>query len=146
MPGIIKVSEASSIAIHAMVLLAAVENKVMPASTMAQNLKVSQAHLAKVMQKLARTGLVKSTRGPAGGFSLSKPKEKTNLLEIYETMEGPQQNTGCLLDADVCPGSACILGRALHDINLKVLALFSEHTLADLVDSPLGRNVKNQAA
>jgi Rrf2 family protein len=129
-----------------MVLLAAAEEKVMPASSMAQSLKVSQAHLAKVMQRLARAGLVKSSRGPAGGFTLTRPKDKINLLEIYEIMEGAQKENRCLLSSEVCPGSACVLGRALHDINLKVLELLADHTLADLLDSPLGQNAKNQAA
>ena len=64
MPGAIKVSEAVSIAIHALVLLAANPTGRLSAKEIADTFKISGAHLAKVLQRLGKADMVKSVRGP----------------------------------------------------------------------------------
>ncbi|MCB9385073.1 MAG: Rrf2 family transcriptional regulator [Bryobacterales bacterium] len=44
--------------------------------------------LAKTLQNLARHGLLKSTKGPTGGFSLSKPADKIRILDVVEALDG----------------------------------------------------------
>lgn len=44
--------------------------------------------LAKTLQNLARHGLLRSTKGPTGGFSLNKPAGKIRILEIVEALDG----------------------------------------------------------
>ncbi|MCK4620269.1 MAG: Rrf2 family transcriptional regulator, partial [Desulfobacterales bacterium] len=67
MSNIIKISEAASMAIHAMVFLASESGRIVPSREIATTLRSSEAHLSKVMQRLAKAGLVSSTRGPKGG-------------------------------------------------------------------------------
>ena len=64
---VVQLSEASSIGIHAMVLIAQSEVH-MNVSDLAERIGASRNHLAKVMQRLVKDGFVKSSRGPTGGF------------------------------------------------------------------------------
>ena len=46
-------------------------------------------YLLKILQLLVRANVLRSKRGPRGGFSLSRPTNKINMLEIIEAVEGP---------------------------------------------------------
>ena len=71
MSNLINISEAASLALHGLVLIAKNQPLRMNVKVLAEELNASQTHLAKVFQKLSKAGLVKSLRGPAGGFELS---------------------------------------------------------------------------
>ncbi len=58
--------------------------------------------LAKIFQELAKTGLIKSTRGVNGGFVLARPPERITLREIVEAIEGPIMPNQCLMGEGVC--------------------------------------------
>ncbi|MCF8044104.1 MAG: Rrf2 family transcriptional regulator, partial [Desulfarculaceae bacterium] len=75
MQQLLKISEAASLALHTMGLLASRPGEQVPTRELAARLKVSEAHLAKVMQRLGRAGLVRSQRGPKGGFALERNPE-----------------------------------------------------------------------
>jgi len=88
MPGVLRISEAASLGMHAMVLLASDRGRVLSAHEVAARLNASEAHLSKVMQRLGRAGLVQSVRGPRGGFSLARSPDAVTLLEVYEAALG----------------------------------------------------------
>jgi Rrf2 family protein len=59
--------------------------------------RVPQAYMAKVLQGLAREGVVKSQRGIGGGFSLIKAPEDLTLLEVVNAVEPIQRIPRCPL-------------------------------------------------
>ena len=67
------------------------------AAELAATLKVSEAHLAKVMQRLGKAALVRSARGPKGGFQLPAGRSSVTLLDVYEAIDGPFRPDECLL-------------------------------------------------
>ncbi len=109
MAKIVQISEAASLAIHAMVLIARAENQI-NVNVIADHTGASRNHLAKVMQRLVKDGYLKSTRGPLGGFVLNKKAKDINFLEIYESIEGTVLETTCPLDRPVCPFDKCLMG------------------------------------
>lgn len=113
----LKVSEASSLAMHAMGLLASQPDQSLSVKMIAARFKVSEAHLSKVMQRLVKVGLATSARGPKGGFTLAKSPERLTLLEVFEAIEGPFVATHCLFAAPLCDGSSCLLGKVMVDVN-----------------------------
>ena len=117
MAHLMKVSEAASLALHSMAYLAGYPGKNVSARQMAQRLGVSEAHLSKVLQRLAQAGLVRSSRGPKGGFTLKIPAERIVLLDIFETIEGRLEETDCLLGVPICNGPGCILGGLLKSVD-----------------------------
>ena len=46
-------------------------------------------YLLKILQQLVRANILRSKRGPRGGFSLAKPSNKITLLDILEAVDGP---------------------------------------------------------
>jgi Rrf2 family protein len=46
-------------------------------------------YLLKILQQLVRANVLRSKRGPRGGFSLAKPTNKITMLEIIESVDGP---------------------------------------------------------
>ncbi len=130
MNGVFKISEAASLAMHTMVYLASHPNGPVTAKEIAAVFPISEAHLAKVLQRLVKSGLVRSTRGPRGGFELALPAEKMTLLEIFETIEGPINGGGCLLGEGGCFGASCILGDLVGMVNREVRDFLNHNTLA----------------
>lgn len=115
MAKVVTLSEAASLAIHAVVLIAGSE-KLVNVNKIAAATESSKNHLAKVMQRLVKSGLVSSTRGPAGGFVLKKSAEEITLYDIYFAIEGPIELQDCPLDRPICPFDKCIMGGIIHKL------------------------------
>ena len=133
MASIMKVSDAASLALHASAFLAAREGERVATSRIAEALTVSAAHLAKVLGRLERAGLVLGTRGPGGGFELARTPSKVTLKDVYEAVEGPIKCDRCLLGKPVC-GGRCMLGDLVSSINDQVRAKFGAVRLSDVAD------------
>jgi Rrf2 family protein len=133
MSNIIKISDAASMAIHAMVFLASEPGRIVPSREIATMLRSSEAHLSKVMQRLAKAGLVSSMRGPKGGFVLKRSARDISLREVYEAIEGRLEETKCLLDQPICHGGRCIFGNLLKQVDQQTRKYFSRNMLSDLI-------------
>lgn len=134
MSGIIKISEAANLGMHALMLMADEPARPLAVKQAVQVLEVSENHLAKVLQRLARAGLLASTRGPRGGFLLARPPEKVSLLEVFEALEGPLSDHTCLLGKPVC-SSGCMLGNYVTKATRKFRKQLERTRLSDLAGS-----------
>jgi Rrf2 family protein len=103
-----------------MAFLGADQEKALSVREIARVLSVSENHLAKVMQRLAREGLVESVRGPKGGFRVKGSPEEISLLDVYEAIDGPLRVSRCLFPAAKCRHGGCILGDLVETVNLEV--------------------------
>lgn len=128
----LRISEAASLGLHSMALLAARTQRPLATHEMAKELRVSEAHLSKVLQRLAKAGLVGATRGPGGGFELAKDPADVSLLEVYETIDGPLGCDECLLGTPTCQGEACLLGDLIKSVNEQMRTYLSSTHLADI--------------
>jgi Rrf2 family protein len=125
-------SEAASLALHTMPLLARDPVRRLTTPQIARALRSSEHHLAKVMQRLVKAGLVDSTRGPQGGFQIARPAGEIRLLDVYEAVEGPLLPEGCLLGEPVCNGTDCMLGDLVHQVQQQVHDYLSNTMLSEL--------------
>ncbi|MFA6583668.1 MAG: Rrf2 family transcriptional regulator [Elusimicrobiaceae bacterium] len=115
MKSIIRISDAAVIAMHACITLAKEPERSFRIDEIAGRLDISRAHLSKVMQRLAKDGLVKSQRGPNGGFSLAGKPQNVRLHDIYVSIDGEPEFSGCLLGKRRCSKGNCLLGNFLSD-------------------------------
>lgn len=116
---------------HATMVLSLYPDRPMRVSEVAGRLEVSEAHLGKVFQRLAKADLVKSRRGPRGGFFLTRPAEDVTLLEIYEAVDGPISKSCCLLDPQKCRLPGCLLAELISRLQKDVRGYLGSKTLAD---------------
>ncbi|OGQ47945.1 MAG: hypothetical protein A3I09_01335 [Deltaproteobacteria bacterium RIFCSPLOWO2_02_FULL_47_10] len=117
MSTVLKISEACSIAIHAMLVLATNADKTLLARDIASILHVSESHLQKVLQRLVRSSLVSSVRGPNGGFYLNGKNGNIRLIDIYEAIEGRFISNDCLFERSVCGKKKCVFDKLLKKVN-----------------------------
>jgi Rrf2 family protein len=55
----------------------------------AKKYNIPLEYLLKILQQLVRANILRSKRGPRGGFNLARKPSKVNLLEVIEAVEGP---------------------------------------------------------
>jgi Rrf2 family protein len=131
MANIIALSEAASIGLHSMVLIAR-SDETLNVGQIADKIHSSRHHVAKVLQRLAKNDYVSSSRGPSGGFTLKADPEKITLLDIFEAIEGKFAVQSCPADKDTCPfDKKCLLGDLSHSISSEIQNYMSGKTLAD---------------
>jgi Rrf2 family transcriptional regulator, nitric oxide-sensitive transcriptional repressor len=131
MSRVVQLSEAASIAIHSMVLIAKSREQ-LNASKIADLTGVSRNHLAKVMQRLVKDSLVKSTRGPLGGFVLAKKPESITLLDVYQSIEGPVLDGECP-NKEFCPFEECAMGGIVVELSAKFKDYMLNRKLSDYI-------------
>ena len=141
MSNVLRISEAASLAMHAMAMLSENPDKRLSTKVIAARLQVSEFHLSKVLQRLVKAGMIRSIRGPKGGFCLNRETADVSLLEVYEAIEGSLGPSKCLLGHPVCVGERCILGGFIEKVNTELRDYLQTTRLADLAgvypqDSP----------
>jgi len=97
---------------------------------------ISETFLAKIFQKLVRSGLVRSRRGFRGGFFLARPASQITLREVIEALQGPisfpiQRNVTEMSQIPDAGGRG-LLQQALERAQARVRAVLEETTVADL--------------
>ena len=129
MSKIFALSEASSIAIHSMVLIARAEVS-MNAVKIAEFTGFSKNHIAKVLQRLVKSDLLKSVRGPSGGFSMKKDPKDLTLLDIYQAIEGPIELNDCPLAYEICNFDRCLMGNVINKLTSEFRKFLEDQTLS----------------
>lgn len=128
MSKIVTLSEAASIALHGIILVAKSE-KLINVVQIAEATSSSKHHVAKVFQRLVKEKFINSHRGPTGGFSLNKKPEDITLLEIYESIEGKIEMNECPLDKQICSFEKCILNNITKEMTMQYQKYLESQTL-----------------
>lgn len=130
MSKILNISEAATIAIHSMALIAR-NKELLNAQEIAEVTGFSKNHISKVLQQLVKFNFLNSSRGPKGGFVLKRNPEEVSLMEIYRAIEGEiEQGTGCKMHCDKCPFNSCIFGGLSEKFSREFSAYLNEKNLA----------------
>jgi Rrf2 family protein len=126
----------SELAIRAALFLAQqAPGKLSPVHEIAARTGVSKAYLAKILQRLAGAGLVRSFRGPGKGMELGRAPAFINLDSIVCAIEGPRTEDECVLGIGICSKETpCTLHSDWIPIRTAIQALLQNTTLAKLVE------------
>jgi Rrf2 family protein len=84
-----RISERVDNAVRAMAELAAGDGSSMKAEAIARHQHISLKYLLDILRDLKRAELVRSKRGPDGGFALSRPPDQISLADIFRAIDGP---------------------------------------------------------
>ncbi len=131
MSRIINISEAASIAIHSMALIAGTDKK-LNATQISEHFNFSKNHSAKILQILVKADYLSSTRGPTGGFRLNVDPQQTNLLDIYQLIEGRISGKMCNMCVDDCIFEPCIYGDLGERVKKDVTDYLKSTTIQEL--------------
>jgi Rrf2 family protein len=103
------------------------------------------AHLAKVVQALARAGLVETTRGRGGGVRLAHPPSQITLRHAVEAVQGPLRFWRCPRRGKGCPRDPnCPNYRFWIDLEAAIAARLEHLRLTDLLYDCPGRLTTSQ--
>lgn len=98
-----QITRQADYAVRAMVYLAQLEpDKRAATGRIAQEKGIPPSFLAKIVSQLNVAGLLKTSRGAAGGVELAKPADAISLLDVIEAIDGPILLNDCVGDAVTC--------------------------------------------
>ena len=98
---------------------------------------VPRKFLEKIIQDLIHGGLVKSKRGPDGGYTLTRAPGEISFQDIVEALEGPVAVNLCMAQEMNCSHlPRCAMLGVWHEIQRRVVDVLAHTTLADLQRSP----------
>lgn len=134
----LKLTSAADYGVRAMIHLACLpEGGVALRSGIAEAQSIPSSFMAKILRSLVRAGLLRSSRGVHGGFSLARPASEINLLDVVEAIEGPLSLTDCTPALAGCAWSmdcpACAVWMRVQDGMRETLR---RSTLEELVSTP----------
>ena len=96
---------------------------------------ISRGYLEQLFIPLRSAGLVASTRGASGGFTLARPPSEIWLTEIMQVTEGSTAPVPCVDDPGLCTQSnECITREVWVEMKRACDSLLDSITLQDLVD------------
>jgi Rrf2 family iron-sulfur cluster assembly transcriptional regulator len=104
--------------------------------------QLSRSYLEQLFCKLRRAGLVRSSRGPGGGYQLARPAEAIAIAHIVSAVDEPIRATRCDPGAGGClagpvaggPGTLCQTHDLWFELGRQIELFLSGITLADVVD------------
>jgi len=113
--------------------LAAQPDRLWTAAEVADRTHVGLPTVSKLLKKLQRSGLVRSTRGSHGGYQLARPAGEITAARILDALEGPFAITECSGQHSHCGiESSCRVGHAWQRINGAIRRALNEVSLAQL--------------
>src|SRR5438309_11789364 len=91
--------------------------------------------LAKILQTLARAGLLVSHAGTNGGYALSRPAKEISAFEVIRAIDGPLFITSCITIHGACDlAGHCTIKEPLRKVNDSIKDLLSGIRINDLVE------------
>ena len=101
----------------------------------AENLDVPRHFLGKVLKRLVKSGIISSTRGPSGGFSLNETTLGTPLSQIVEVSGDQKKLNACVLSLSTCSsGNPCSLHKQAEILKREWNTVLTDTTVADLLN------------
>ena len=89
--------------------------------------------MAKVLQRLVRIGLLASTQGTRGGYTLGRPPTTISVADVIEAIDGPFTVTACSTEKNDCEQySKCSVRDPLWQIRERIAAALGTVTLAEI--------------
>jgi len=127
-------SRSAEYAIRAFVHLARVpEGKYAMVKNVAEQEEIPGHFLAKILQQLARKGLLRSSKGPTGGFALRVDPDQIRLLDIVEALDGLAPYQQCAAGLSECSETMpCPLHDSWSGVRSRIIDYLERNTIADL--------------
>ena len=128
-------SKTSQYALQAVVYLARHSaDAPLPANDVAVGLGIPANYLSKILHALSRAGVVRSERGPGGGYRLARPADRTSLADVVEAFDPIAPRERCLLGEGSCQDDhPCPAHARWREVFDPVTAFFRDTMVSELL-------------
>ncbi len=137
----VRISKLTDYGVLVMSYLAGMPGAAVSVNELSNGLSLPAPTVSKVLKSLTKSGLLKSHRGPSGGYSLNRAPDQITLMEIINVLEGPLALTECSTTNSQCViESTCRLRDQWISINQFIYDSLGQ---IDLVKLSQGSPIKN---
>ena len=130
------ITKASEYAILSLIVLSKTDTP-KDSESLSRELFISKSFLAKILQALAKNGILKSYKGANGGFVLERSPSEIDILSIVTSVEGRNPSVfECSSSEQDCPGdraAICSLWPMLNKLQKNIDNFLAEFTLSDIL-------------
>lgn len=110
------------------------EKKRVQIDEIAERLSVPKHFLGKILNKVVKEGILDSTKGPYGGFSIKEKTLSTPLIKVLEITKGLEQFTICALGLRKCSsGNPCPVHQHIDNFRGELKKTLTDTTINDLL-------------
>ncbi len=131
------ITRASEYAILSLIVLSKADSPV-DSETLSNQLSIPKSFLAKILQALAKNGILKSYKGVNGGFKLQKDAKDINMLAVMSAVEGKAPAVfDCSPSLANCPSNRaelCSIWPFLNKLQGKIDSFLAELSLEDILE------------
>lgn len=133
----IKLSKMTDYAVILLADMAARQNELVNAATLAESTKLPEPTVSKILKALARHNIVASTRGANGGYALNRQPNDINMADIITALEGPIAITDCVegKSASCDRADSCTMKGKWNPVNLAMQSALENVSLKQMIGS-----------
>jgi Rrf2 family iron-sulfur cluster assembly transcriptional regulator len=102
---------------------------------------ISLSYLEQLFTRLRKQQLVRSTRGPGGGYSLNRPASQIAVAEIVSAVDETVDTTRCSGANNCHDGHQCLAHELWDDLSQQIYSFLNEISLQDLMQENSIRDV-----
>lgn len=111
------------------------EDRKMQVKEISENIEVPRAYTAKLLQALSKNGIISSSRGPKGGFYVSKDNRVNSLMSVIDVIDGRKKMDACILGLSDCDlDKPCPLHNLIVHSRSHLIQVFETKTIAELAN------------
>lgn len=129
-------SEASEYALRAVVWLAQQPREPRKVRDIAVEISAAPGYLVKILQGLAKAGILSAQRGSRGGFTLVREPSSLSVWEIVNAVDPIERIQQCPLRLKTHRKALCPMHQRVESAMAKVEAVFRESMIQELLDPP----------
>ena len=121
-------------AVRALCCIAEQKQEIISADQLVKSLEMPRPFLRKILQTLNKEGLLNSSKGKGGGFTLAVSPGEITLADVMKIFQGPIRLNECKFKKSDCPFiSDCLLKKKIDKIGKEVIAKLKAITIASII-------------
>jgi Rrf2 family protein len=130
-------SEACDYGLRAVIWMAQrPESEPQKVKDIAEGIRAAPGYLIKVLQELAKAGILSARRGSQGGFTLQSDPAKLTALDVINAIDPFERIESCPLQLEAHTGGLCTMHRCVDEAMAKIEETFERTTIRDAIESP----------
>jgi Rrf2 family protein len=143
-----EITRASDYAVRVMIHMASLPpGSRVRRSVLSKATDVNDLFLSKVLQRLVRSGMVRSQRGASGGYGLAVPAGSVSLLDVVQAIEGPVRLNQCLMEGPSCGRKSwCPAHRVWAEAQAALVNVLGSASMARLAEEAAPRSASQYAS